>query len=64
MSALSADHRRIFAGFDAKVATWRSGDGFSAIGTSALPRRILTQSINMNIECNFSGTIWHRHVYD
>ena len=35
MSALSADHRRIFAGFDAKVAARRSDDGFISIGTSA-----------------------------
>ena len=37
MSALSADHCRIFAGFDAKVAARRSDDGFISIGTSALP---------------------------
>ena len=39
MSALSADHRRIFAGFDAKVAARRSDDGFISIGTSALDTR-------------------------
>ena len=36
MSALSADNRRIFARFDAKVAARRSDDGFISIGTSAL----------------------------
>ena len=47
MSALSADHRRIFAGFDAKVAARRSNDGFISIGTSALI------SLNIDIDiCN------------
>ena len=36
MSGLSADHRRIFAGFDAKVAAPRSDGGFISIGTVAL----------------------------
>ena len=43
MSGLSADHRRIFAGFDAKVAAWRSDDGFSSIGTSALSQGIFLE---------------------
>ena len=35
MSALSADHRRIFAGFQARIAARSSGDGFFSIGTAA-----------------------------
>ena len=36
MSGLSADHRRIFAGFDAKVATRWPCSRFFSIGTSTL----------------------------
>ena len=36
MRVLSADHRRIFAGFDAKVAARRSDDGFISIRMVAL----------------------------
>ena len=38
MRALSADHRRIFAGFEARIAARSSGDGFFPIGTAALGR--------------------------
>ena len=36
MSALSADHHRIFARFDAKVTMQRSDDGFTSIGKGPL----------------------------
>ena len=35
MRALSADHRRIFVGFEARIAARSSGDGFFSIGTAA-----------------------------
>ena len=39
MSALSADHRRIFAGFEAWIAVRSSGDGFFSTGTAALRKK-------------------------
>ena len=42
MRALSADHRRIFAEFEARIAARSSGDGFFSIGMAALATNIVT----------------------